>query len=124
MQTITLEKQGRQVAQQRQPEESQRDSFKEIIRRKRRTEGKVGKATNDRSNGLLLGLQHEKKAWLYIVKIKNKDATCQMIKDYLMEEPDHEKFIVEKLDTKGLKVSTVEAQSLLEIISKPRHELI
>lgn len=62
----------------------------------------VSKSTVDRSKGLLIGSAKPKMAWLYIGKIKNKEATSDMIKEYISTENIHgDQIKIEKLESKG-----------------------
>lgn len=62
----------------------------------------ISKSSTDRSNGQLLGIAKPKKGWLYVGSIKNKDATSEMIVDYLkVEDIPSDQITVEKLDSKG-----------------------
>lgn len=92
------------IASKYSPSQNNTDGggFTEVVkRRRRRVEQKIGRATEDRSNGQLAGAAEERKAWFYLGKIRNKDATVDMARAYLSGEERSENFIVEKLVSKG-----------------------
>lgn len=62
----------------------------------------ISRSCIDRSRGQLIGMAKPKKGWLYLGSISNKNATPQMIIDYLqIENIPQDELIVEKLDSKG-----------------------
>lgn len=61
----------------------------------------IGSSHQDRSGGILSGAAQPQMAWFYVGRIKNPQATVEDWQNYLKEENDKAKFIVEKLETKG-----------------------
>lgn len=67
-----------------------------------RRNAQISKASADRSNGQLIGMAKPKKGWLYVGSISNKDATTEMVFDYLkVENIPRDEITIEKLTSKG-----------------------
>ncbi|KAJ3650038.1 hypothetical protein Zmor_021749 [Zophobas morio] len=67
--------------------------------RKKKQIDNISTTIEDRSKGLLIGTA--KRAWLYVGRISNKNATENTVVNCLKEEYPDEDFIVEKLHTVG-----------------------
>lgn len=78
------------------------DGFEVPKRRyRRKPEQKIGTAQDDGFGGILMGAAQPKTAWLYVGKIRNKEATELNVHNYLNQRNKEETFIVEKLDSRS-----------------------